>query len=335
MQTWKLYIGIDVSKLKLDVCLCAASNPKEKESIIVSNNFKGLAEILKAIDKKGFNYSEVLFCFEHTGVYSMPLCYFLQENKVSYSMVPAIEIKRSKGLTRGKTDKTDAKDIAVYAITHLHKIQCSQLPERSLMQLKVMMSEREKIVKAIGMFQKTSEKCDFLPKEVLKDTLRINKSTVLMLKKKLKAVDEAISKVANANEIISKQLDLARTIPGIGPQTALYLIIYSRCFQAFSSWRKFACYGGIAPFHYQSGSSIKGRTKVSPLANKKLKSLLNMAALTAKKYDPDLKNYYQRKVKEGKNPMLVMNAIRCKLVSRVFATVKRETPYVNTQKFAA
>jgi transposase len=268
-------------------------------------------------------------------MYSMPVCYFLQEKKIHYSMVPAIEIKRTKGLTRGKTDKTDAKDIALYAITHLHKIQCTELPERSLMELKVLMSEREKVVKAIGMFEKTSENCDFLPKDILTATLRINRSTVTTLKRKLKALDEAIAKVANANEMIRRQLDLARTIPGVGPQTALYLIIYTRCFQAFANWRKLACYAGIAPFQYHSGSSIKGRTKVSHFANKKLKSLLNMAALTAKKYDPEIKNYYERKVKEGKNGMLIMNAIKCKLVSRVFATVKRETPYVNIQKFAA
>jgi len=109
----------------------------------------------------------------------------------------------------------------------------------------------------------------------------------------------------------------------------------SRCFTVFESSRKFACYAGIAPFEYRSGTSIRGRTKVSHLANKTMKTLLNLAALTAVKTDPQIKQYYQRKIKEGKNPMLILNNVRNKLVARMFTTVKRQTPYVFTMQFAA
>ena len=98
-------------------------------------------------------------------------------------------------------------------------------------------------------------------------------------------------------------------------------------------WRKLACYCGVAPFKHQSGSSIKGKTKVSHIANKKMKSLLNMAALSAKRNDIEIKEYYERKVEEGKNKMSVLNAIRCKIISRAFAVIERETPFVNIQKF--
>lgn len=93
--------------------------------------------------------------------------------------------------------------------------------------------------------------------------------------------------------------------------------------------------GGLAPFPYQSGSSIKGKTKVHHLANKKLKALLNMAALSAKLNDPEIKNYFERKVNEGKNKMLVLNAIRCKVISRAFAVIQRNSAFVNVNKFAA
>jgi hypothetical protein len=96
-----------------------------------------------------------------------------------------------------------------------------------------------------------------------------------------------------------------------------------------------ACHAGIAPFEYTSGTSVHGKTKVNPMANKKLKTLLNLAALSAKKYDDELRLYYERKVGEGKNGMLVMNAIRCKVLSRVYATVKRGTPYAPLARYAA
>lgn len=124
-------------------------------------------------------------------------------------------------------------------------------------------------------------------------------------------------------------------MPGIGPQTAAYLIIVTNAFGSFNNWRQLACYAGVAPFEYSSGSSIKGRTKVNHMADKKLKSLLNMCALNAKRYDGEIKQYFERKVNEGKNKMLVLNNIRCKLLSRIFAIINRNTPYVNLQKFAA
>jgi transposase len=96
-----------------------------------------------------------------------------------------------------------------------------------------------------------------------------------------------------------------------------------------------ACYAGVAPFPYQSGTSIKGRTKVHPLADKKLKSLLNMCAISAIRHDKEIKTYYERKAAEGKNKMLIINNVKCKLLARVFAVINRKTPFINTFKFAA
>ena len=118
-------------------------------------------------------------------------------------------------------------------------------------------------------------------------------------------------------------------------QTAVYLIISTKGFDAFDNWRQLACYAGVAPFPYQSGTSIHGRNKVHPLADKKLKSLLNMCAIVAVRYDKELKEYYERKVAEGKPKMLVINNVRCKLLARVFAVVNRKTPFVDTYRFAS
>ena len=99
--------------------------------------------------------------------------------------------------------------------------------------------------------------------------------------------------------------------------------------------KKFACYAGIAPFEYASGTSVKGRTRVHPCANKQLKSLLNMAAMNAIKINGEYKQYYKRRQQEGKNNMSTLNIIRNKILARIFAVVKRQTPYVDLYKFAA
>lgn len=335
MKKYAVTVGIDVSKSKLDVRFVFALTDVEYPHLITLNNEKGIKQIMAFLNKRKVDLASVIFCFENTGIYSMPLAMFFSNQGMDYYEVPAIEVKRSRGLVRGKNDKADALDIALFAITHCHKLKLSQIPEADIMKLQLLYSEREKLLTAIHSLERSIEVSTFLPKEVVKEMLAVNKKAIVGLKRSLKEINTIISKIIKSNAIIQKSFKLATSVPGVGPQSALYMIIKTRCFTKFSSWRKLACYAGVAPFEYSSGSSIKGKTKVSHLADKKLKALLTMAALSAKKNDKEMSEYYIRKVAEGKNKMLVMNALRCKIISRVFAVINRQTPFVNTQKFAA
>ena len=333
MKENKVTLGIDVSKKKLDVTL--VTNPKDKEHLhfIIPNTKTGIRSIFKRLEKLNIQKEDILICFEHTGVYAMLLCYEFEKMKIEYYIVSSLEIHRSRGIFRGKTDKKDSEMIAFYAITHKHKLKSVMLPEETLMKIKILLSERGKLVKAIGMFQKAKEMKGFFPKIVIEQATAINKETITFLKKQLRMIDSSIKKLIESDSELKAKHDLITTVPGVGVHTANYLITITRNFTAFDNWRKLACYGGIAPFEYSSGSSIRGKTQVSQLANKKLKSILNMAALSARVYDPQLKAYYERKVGEGKHPLSVMNAIKCKVISRVFATVKRGTPFVKIEAF--
>lgn len=335
MKKYRLILGIDVSKNKLDACFLSDPDSKKQIFLVVSNDRKGIRKLLSTAKKSGIDLKNTLLCFENTGVYSMLLAYHLDVVNADYWEVPAIEIKRAKGISRGKNDKTDAKDIAFYAHTHLHKLKLSKMPAKDIMKLKLLFAEREKLIKSIKIFESTNEIRSFIDKDIAKGVLSINKKTLKHLFKTLHETEQKMQEIIKTNKEINRQNELIQSVPGVGPQTAIYLIITTKCFQTFSSWRKMACYAGVAPFEYKSGSSIRGRTKVNHLADKKMKSLLTMCALNAKRYDKEIAIYYQRKIKEGKHPMLVMNSIRCKVLSRVFAIINRGTPFVNTCKFAA
>lgn len=334
MKKYELFIGIDVSKLKLDISFLYPDDVREITHFVVANNNKGLNEILNRLKKLKIDFNKVLFSFEDTGVYSMPLCYFLTKKEIDYWMIPALEIKRSTGINRVKSDKSDSRDIAFYALSHQHKLKLGNLPNETLQEIKLLNTEREKVLKAIHLFERTYENIDFIPKKLLKEVLKINASTVKNLKSTLKKIDKKIRELLHENEQLKEKDQLIQSIPGVGPQTSVYLLLVTRGFTTFENSRQLACYGGVAPFEYSSGSSIRGRTKVSHLADKKLKSLLNMCALTAKVKDYEMKQYYERKIAEGKPKMLILNNIRNKILGRVFAVVNRGTPYVNTQKFA-
>ena len=100
-------------------------------------------------------------------------------------------------------------------------------------------------------------------------------------------------------------------------------------FKLHTNSRTLACYAGVAPFEYSSGKSIKRKPKINPAANKKLKSLLHIAAMGTITKKGAFKKYYDRKVKEGKHKLSVINAIRNKLVKRISAVIQRDTPYIN------
>jgi transposase len=113
------------------------------------------------------------------------------------------------------------------------------------------------------------------------------------------------------------------------------MIVLTENFTRFSTARKFACYAGIAPFEHSSGSSIRGRTRVHACANKQIKTLLNMAALSSIQIKGEFREYYERRISEGKHKMSTLNIIRNKIVFRAFAVVQRGTPYVDLYKFVA
>ncbi|WP_026706160.1 IS110 family RNA-guided transposase [Flavobacterium soli] len=334
MKNYSHYVGIDISKNTLDVVLL---NPDEKivqKHFKIENSKEAISKFIVTLKKEHVQIDNILFCCENTGVYTYILSDCLSLKKIDLWVVPAIEIKRSKGISRGKNDKIDAKDIALYSYRNIDKLQLYKVSDANIQELKVLHSEREKIVKSIKLFGMTSENEIFIPKKIYKSTKRINAKIIKGLRKHLLDIEKQMKAIIIPNEELSNQFQLIKSIPGIGEQTALYIIITTKGFKTFKNWRQFACYSGVAPFEYSSGTSVKGRTKVSHLADKKMKSLLHMCALTAIKYDPQLKEYYNKKKAEGKNSMLVLNNIRCKIISRVFSVINRQTPYVNTYKFA-
>jgi transposase len=336
MEKHEFFIGVDISKSKLDVSVLKGDSMEAVRHKVYDNTSKGIGKMLTEVLKGAEKGAGVLFCLEHTGVYGMPLATELSARSIDYAMVPASVIQRSIGLKRGKSDKADSMDIARYACLHRAEIKLTVLPEATLSELKLLLSHRERVVGSRKKFIASAKETEaFIDPSVSKAMVRESQAVIKSLDKALKQVDTLIKKLIESDSSLKATFELVTSVPGVGPQIACHLLIYTRCFTTFDNARQLACYAGIAPFEYSSGSSIKGRTRVSHLANKKLKSLFNMGALSARLADRELELYYQRKVAEGKNGMLVMNAIRNKLIGRIFATVKRGTPYVPIMRYAA
>ena len=228
----------------------------------------------------------------------------------------------------------DAKAIARYALLRKDVIQLYSLPEKKLQKLKHLLTHRALLVKIYTELHLSVKEENFFEKDIIALTTKQSRELLRSIATRIKKIEEHILSLINEDEKMKQLYDLLLSIPGVGFVTAAQLLVQTRLFTLFENARKFACYSGVVPFEHSSGKSLKGVPRVSHLANKKMKTLLNMAVLTAIKKDHQLKAYYERKVREGKNKMLVLNNLRNKLIQRIFATIKRKTPYVLTMQYA-
>lgn len=187
----------------------------------------------------------------------------------------------------------------------------------------MLFSQRERLVGMHRQAQLGMQSLKPYDKDLIKDVGQQNEALMKTLRTQIKALDQALKECLKQDAALQHKAQLVQSVPGVGLQTAVYLLIVSRGRQAFATPRQLACYSGCAPFEHRSGTSVKGKTKVHFIANRKLKALLHRAALNAITFTDELKGHYQRKLKEGKNAMSSINAVRFKLICRIFSVVKR------------
>jgi transposase len=227
------------------------------------------------------------------------------------------------GVLRGKSDKADSKTIVLYAYRFSDQLKQYVLPSKTLLRLRALFAQRERLVSLHVQLQVAIKSLKGYEKALVNDIQKQNEALLKDLSLKIKTIDKALKECLHADEELHQKAKLIQSVPGIGLQTAAYLLIISRGMESFDAPRQFACYSGCAPFANSSGVSLRGKPKVHFIANRKMKSLLHMAAINAITFNKELKNYYQRKLAEGKNPMSVLNAVRFKLICRMFSVVKR------------
>ena len=263
------------------------------------------------------------------------LAVFLNQSEITFVEVPVLDIKTSKGISRGKSDRTDARDIALYAWRKKDDLVPTKLNSAETSELRQIVALRDKLIKHRTAYKNSLNDLQDCFREGETDFIRETQlKMVKHLDTEIKNVEKRMDNIISSMPEWKENYRLINTVRGIGPVISRYLLIYTENFTRFTNHKKFACYAGIAPFEYTSGKSIKGRTRVHSCANKQLKSLLNMAAMNAIKINGEFKQYYIRRKQEGKNNMITLNLIRNKLLSRMFAVVKRQSPYVDLYKFA-
>lgn len=325
-RTW--FIGIDISKKTLDVVIYDQEKRKSKKHFRISNEIKGFKQMLKILKSEGVNLKEAFVCLEYCGIYGLEIGLFLDDT-VDFSFCSPLHIKRSLGLTRGKNDKLDAYKIARFCYLFRDELSPSSMPTKTMLKLKNLMGERNRVVKASKIEKQVVKE---LSGQLGKKTIKRSNKRLKLLLKDIKIIEKEIVELIKSDSRLNENYQLLLSITGIGLINAVMMILCSNNFKGITNARSFACYCGVAPFEYSSGSSIRGKTRVSNLANKKIKADLTNAARSAVINDPELRIYYNRKREQGKQHGTIMNAIKFKLIARAYAVIKRKTPFVKLRK---
>jgi transposase len=320
----KFIIGADISKVTID--LHCFGKP---ECLTISNNSKGFKELLKWIKKQvSKNFEDVIIVMEYTGIYTYNFENFLHDVQIDYVKRAALDIKRSAGIQREKTDKADARMISKYGWQRREELQPMKPLSQSQLDLQQLMAYRDKLVADKASYQARIKELKEQMQQKLNHHIAVSTASILqLLKEEIKQTEAAIKELIKEDEALNNNYELVESVKGVGFATTVHMLIKTENFTRFDA-RKFACYSGIAPFKHESGSSIRGKTKTSHLANRKMKSLLTMAAISAINHDPELKEKYEQKIKEGKAKMVALNVIRFKLIERIFSVIKRQSPYI-------
>jgi transposase len=326
----KNFVGIDISKTYFDMVVIKDTSVDKS----VHHQFlQTPAEFVKMrqwLRQQGVHLDDqTLFCMEDTGIYNHGLVNFLATNKAQVWVEMPLRIKRADGFERGGDDKTAALKIAIYAFRYQDRMQLWQALDSKLLKIKNLIAQRDRIVKAMNQLQvPVNELTACGCKEEGKQMRQMQEPAIKQLRTTKQLIENKIKDLVKTDHKISSKVKQVESIKGIGHVTAVALLIYTKGFTSFQNAKQLACYCGVVPFKKDSGTSVRSRPKVSQYANKKLKWLLHMCAMSAIRFDNELKAYYNRKKAEGKNKMSVLNAVRNKLVHRVFAITRDERLFV-------
>jgi transposase len=327
MKKFVHFIGIDVSKLTIDVAIIIRNDISKIIHHVFLNDINGFRELKGFLRKEKISFQETVFCMEHTGYYSRELSKFIIANHGNLWMEMSLKIIRSLGVQRGKNDKLDAKRIALFAQRNQQDFKPYTPPRLIVENLKTLLMLREKLINSKTSLLVPINELTSINKAAGKLALKAITKALQAIKNNIAALDTQIDELLKSDPDLSDKFKLVTSVPGIAKVTFCYLVYFTNEFRNYIEGKQLACYCGVVPFEYTSGSSVRGKPKVHYMANKKMKKLLHTAALCAVTYYPEFKEYYERKIEEGKSKMLILNNVKNKIILRVAAVIKNNRPY--------
>lgn len=318
------YLGMDVAKAKLDCCLLLDDASDKRKTKVISNNKSGITDLLAWIGKQQISPDALHVVMEGTGVYHEQAALALADAGVTVSIVNPAQVKDfGRGLAiRTKTDGVDSFVLARYGALLKPAAWIPPAPEARILQ--AMITRRDAIAQDLQRERNRREKADAT------DTpARIQQSisdSIVFLSQQLAQLQQDIDQHIDRHPGLKEDLSLLQSIPAVGPQVGNNLLAVMHSHN-FGSAEQLAAYLGLVPVERQSGSSILGRARLSKAGPARIRAVLYMAAVVAKRCNPHVKAIYERLLARGKSKMSALGAAMRKLVHLCFGVLKTRQPY--------
>lgn len=311
------YVGIDISKLTFDVAI--KNDSGQYDSYKFTNDKSGFRKLLQKAKRLSFH-----FVMEASGPYYLKLASFLNDSGFKVSVVNPLVIRRfcQMMLMRAKTDKKDAVMIAEYG--RINEPECWIADQDYVLELKQLQAYLDQINK-----QRTS----FIrQQEAFKQSTVISKEVKVGITKFIKAMNKEVAKIEQRMAVIislhhKQMFDQLQSIPGLGKKTSLLLIVLTGAFEKFDNAKQISSYFGLSPRIYESGTSIKGRARICKMGMGKIRQMLFMCAMNAKRVNKACKDLYDRLIEKGKSGKLALIAVANKLIKQAYAIATKKEFY--------
>ena len=319
-----LYLGVDVAKAKLDCCLLLDDASGKRKTKVVNNTKSGVVDLLDWITKQNISTEELHVVMDATGVYHEQAALALADAGVIVSIVNPAQVKDfGRGMAvRTKTDSVDSFVLARYGALLKPSAWTPPAPEARMLQ--ALLARRDAIAQDLQRERNRQEKADATDTpELIRKSLE---GSIEFLVKQLAQLQQDIDDHINRHPSLKKDMNLLQSIPGVGPQVGGNMLSVLSSYR-FESAEQLAAYLGLVPVERQSGSSVLGRARLSKAGPARIRAVLYMAAVAAKRCNPHVKAVYDRMLARGKCKMSALGAAMRKLVHLCFGVLKTQQPY--------
>ena len=322
-------VGIDVSKATITV---AVAQKMLDQSVVIkftktfANNLSGFESMAKWISQFSDASMAIHYCMEATGVYYESLAYWLFEGQKPVSVILAKQAKKyAESLNiKSKTDDIDARVLAQMGVERMLSLWSpASLQLRNLKQLS---RERNALKDEQTAIKNQQHALTYSHKPDEKSIKRIQ-NRLDLIKKQTQEIEQDMKNIVDNDQNLKERIDNVCTIKGVGFITAISIIAETNGFALFNSRSQLVCYAGYNVVQKQSGTSVNGKAKISKNGNKHIRKTLHFPALTAAKYDPKMKNTYQRIAEKTNIKMKGAVAVQRKILVLIYTLFK------NNEKF--
>lgn len=310
------YVGVDVSKKTLDIAIPKQNGTYQHKK--VSNTLDGFKSIMKHLPP------ECCCVMEATSSYYMLFAYFLHAQNITVSVVNPLTVNHfcKMRMSRTKTDKKDAAMIAEYARSEAPRLW--QPKEAHLLELQQYEAILENITAHKTSYNNQLEAFESSG-QMSKPILKTIRKQITFCEKQIKAIESTMIAIAEKHHI--ELLQNLLTIPGLGKRTAMMLIVITDGFKKFNNSKELVSYVGLCPRLYESGTSIKGKSRICKMGMAKLRRLLYLCSMRAIRSNQQCKIMFDRLKERGKNGKLAIVAIANKLIRQAFAVGTKNVAY--------